>query len=105
MLDPKEYFEPLKPEEKNDEYIAIESKSFVRDVWERFCSSRRAMFGLIILGLVVLVAVVGPIISPYPYDGMDTSVSNQVDPLLTGLVQTRWGGMSLPVSFTEPGSA
>ena len=77
MLNPNEYFEPLDPSEKNDEYIAIESKSFGKDVWERFCRNKRALVGLILLGIIVVIAIVGPIISPYPYDGMDTSVSNQ----------------------------
>ena len=77
MLNPSEYFEPLDPAEKNDEYIPVASKSFIRDVWERFCSNKRALVGLILLGLIVVIAIAGPMISPYPYDGMDTSVSNQ----------------------------
>ncbi len=77
MLNPSEYFELLDPSEKNDEYIAIESKSFARDVWERFCSNKRALAGLILLGIIVLIALIGPLVSPYPYDGMNVSISNQ----------------------------
>lgn len=77
MLNPSEYFELLDPSEKNDEYIAIESKSFARDVWERFCSNKRALAGLILLGIIVLIALIGPLVSPYPYDGMDVSIANQ----------------------------
>ena len=77
MLNPSEYFEPLDPAEKNDEYIPVASKSFIRDVWERFCSNKRALIGLILLGIIVVIAIAGPMISPYPYDGMDTSVSSQ----------------------------
>lgn len=77
MLKPEEYFEPLEASEKNEEYIAVESKTFGRDVWERFCSNKRALFGLILLGIIVVFAVFGPIFSPYPYDGMDTSVASQ----------------------------
>ncbi|MGN0159462.1 MAG: ABC transporter permease [Brotaphodocola sp.] len=86
MLNPSEYFEPLDSSEKNDEYIAIESKSFSQDVWERFCSNKRALAGLILLGLIVVIAFVGPLISPYPYDGMDTSISNQ------GMSAAHWFG-------------
>lgn len=42
MLKPEEYFEPLPASEKNEEYIAMKSKSFAKDVWERFCSNKRA---------------------------------------------------------------
>lgn len=76
MLNPNEYFDPLDPSEKNEEYIAIESKSFGRDVWERFCSNKRALVGLILLSVILAAALIGPLVSPYPYDGMDTSVSN-----------------------------
>ncbi|MCD8347933.1 MAG: ABC transporter permease [Lachnospiraceae bacterium] len=76
MLKPEEYFEPLNDSEKNDEYIPMESKSFAKDVWERFRHSKRAMVGLILLTIIVLFAVIGPFISPYPYDGMNTSIAN-----------------------------
>ncbi|MBQ8087376.1 MAG: ABC transporter permease, partial [Clostridia bacterium] len=49
----------------------MEMKSFARDVWERFAANRLALIGLICLLAVVLAAVVGPVVSPYPYDGMD----------------------------------
>ena len=45
MLKPEEYFEPLPASEKNEEYIAMKSKSFAKDVWERFCSNKRALVG------------------------------------------------------------
>ena len=71
MLKPEEYFEPLPKEDKDTEFIAVEMKSFARDVWERFAANRLALIGLICLLAVVLAAVVGPVVSPYPYDGMD----------------------------------
>lgn len=77
MLKKEEYFKPIDSSEKNDEFIAMESKSFGRDVWERFRTNKRALTGLIILGVVILAAIFGPMISPYPYDGMDTSIQNQ----------------------------
>ena len=76
MLRPEEYFEPLEKSERDMEYIPLESKSFGRDAWERFCKNKRALIGLILLGIIVVIAVLGPIVSPYPYDGMDTSVAN-----------------------------
>ena len=46
MLNKSEYFEPIDPDEKNDEFIAIESKSFFKDVCERFVKNKRAMIAL-----------------------------------------------------------
>lgn len=77
MLRPEEYFEPLSPEDRDTEFIAMESKSFARNVWETFSRNRLALIGLILLVVVVLVSVFGPMLSPYPYDGMDAMSRNQ----------------------------
>lgn len=77
MLAKENYFMKLTAEEKNNEYIAMENRSFAQDVWFRFRNNKRAFWGLLCLAIILLVAIVGPFLSPYPYDGMDTSVSNQ----------------------------
>lgn len=77
MLNKSEYFEPIDPDEKNDEFIVIESKSFFKDVCERFVKNKRAMIALVIFLIIALMAIFGPMISPYSYDGMDTAIMNQ----------------------------
>ena len=77
MLKPEEYFEPLPPEERDSEFIAMERCSFARNVWESFSRNRLALVGLICLTVMVLIAVFGPMASPYPYDGMDALNRNQ----------------------------
>ena len=76
MLRPEEYFEPLPPEERDAEFIAMESKSFGRNVWESFSRNRLALIGLICLAVICLAAAFGPMLSPYPYDGMDAMNRN-----------------------------
>lgn len=77
MLRPEEYFEPLPQEDRDGQFIAIQSKSFARNVWESFSRNRLALVGLILLALLVCAAVFGPMLSPYPYDGMDAMSRNQ----------------------------
>lgn len=77
MLSPEEYFEPLDEADRNSEYIAMESKSFSRDVWERFRSNKLALIGLVCLAVIVLTALIGPYLSPYSYDEMNPMLRNQ----------------------------
>ena len=77
MLRPEEYFEPLPQEDRDGQFIAIQSKSFARNVWESFSRNRLALVGLILLAVLVCAAVFGPMLSPYPYDGMDAMSRNQ----------------------------
>jgi oligopeptide transport system permease protein len=71
-------FEPLEASKKNDEFIAMESKSFARDVWQRFAKNKRAVFGFVVLAVILLAAIFGVIFSPYTYDGQDVAVRNQL---------------------------
>ena len=77
MLRPEEYFDPLPQEDRDAQFIAMESKSFARNVWESFSRNRLALVGLILLALLVCAAIFGPMLSPYPYDGMDAMSRNQ----------------------------
>lgn len=75
MLQKSEFFKPIDKSEQDSEFIAMEPRSFWHDVWDRFRSNRRALIGLIVLLFIVLLAVLGPLFSPYPYDGMGTEVN------------------------------
>lgn len=77
MLRPEEYFDPLPQEDRDGQFVAMESKSFARNVWESFSRNRLALVGLILLAPLVCAAIFGPMLSPYPYDGMDAMSRNQ----------------------------
>ena len=64
-------FELLDDNEKNSEFIAIESKTFARDAWDRFKKNKLALAGLIFLVIMVLCAIFIPIFSPYTFEGQD----------------------------------
>lgn len=77
MLEKSEYFEPIDEKEHGSEFIAMKSKSFFRDVCGRFVKNKRAMAALVLFCAIALLAIFGPMLSPYTYDGMDTAIMNQ----------------------------
>ncbi len=77
MLAREDYFKPIDPSEQQNRETAVESKRFARDVWERFKGNKRALTGFVILTVIILAAVLGPLVSPYSYDGMNSDIGNQ----------------------------
>ena len=72
----EQLFRKLTKEEKNDEFIAIESKTFFQSVKAEFTKNKRAVFGLIVLVIVVLMAILGPVFSPYSYEEQNMALRN-----------------------------
>jgi oligopeptide transport system permease protein len=72
----QQLFRKLSKEEKNDEFIAIESKTFFQSVKAEFTKNKRAVFGLIILVIVVLMAILGPVFSPFSYEEQNIALRN-----------------------------
>ena len=72
----EQLFRKLSKEEKNDEFIAIESKTFFQSVKAEFTKNKRAVFGLIILVIVVLMAILGPVFSPFSYEEQNIALRN-----------------------------
>jgi len=73
---PDELFKKIPDEEKNSEFIATESTTYMKDVWRRLNSNKVTTVSLIIIGLVILMAIFGPIFSGYTYDGQDLTMRN-----------------------------
>ena len=80
-------FEPLSDEEKNREFIAASSKTYFQDAWGRFKKNKMALAGLAFLTVMVLLAILVPMLSPFEYDGMDLTALNQL-PSRTHLMGT-----------------
>ena len=78
---PPDAFEPLPASEKNAEFIAMESKTFLQDAWRNFRRNKLALISLCFIILMCLMAIFVPILSPYTYDGMDGSALNQLPSL------------------------
>jgi len=73
---PDEMFVLLSDDEKDSEFVAMESKTYFQDAWARFRKNKLALVGLIFLVLMIIAAILVPIISPYTYDGQDMLCRN-----------------------------
>ncbi len=69
-------FEKLDDSEKNAEFIAMQSKTFMRDSWNKFKKNKLALFGLIFVTLMILFAIFAPIVSKYSYEMQDLQNRN-----------------------------
>ncbi|MDR2514587.1 MAG: ABC transporter permease [Christensenellaceae bacterium] len=70
------WFEPIEPELQNSEFIAVESKGFLAEASARFLRNKRAVFGLAILVFFAALALFGPFLVPYSYDGQSPAFVN-----------------------------
>ena len=68
---PMELLEPLSEAEKEKDVIARKSQSYVKMVWGRLKKDKLAMFGLVVLFLMIVFAVFARIFSPYDYAQTD----------------------------------
>ncbi|MCF0110705.1 MAG: ABC transporter permease [Erysipelotrichaceae bacterium] len=71
-----EMFEKLDDSEKNSEFIAMQSKTFLKDAWGRFKKNKLALFGLVFLTFMIICAIFVPMLSPYTYEGQDMMTRN-----------------------------
>ena len=84
-------FQPLSEEEQNSEFIAMETKSFGKDAWNRFKRNKLALVGLVFLGIMVVLAIFVPMLSPYTYDQMDITSLNALPSLKHPMGTDRFG--------------
>ena len=61
----------LREDEKNSEFIAVSSKTFLKDAWDRFKKNKLALFGLIFLSVLIIGAILVPMLSPFDYESQD----------------------------------
>lgn len=70
-------FQPLNRDEKDAEKIVRPSLTYWADAWRRLKQNKLAIISLIALALIVIMALIGPIISPYEYDFQDFTAINE----------------------------
>ena len=82
-------FEPISPEERLDSEILRPSKNYWQDAWGRLRTNKLALTGLAVIVIILLLAVIGPMLSPYEYDAQDFMISNEPPNL------THWFGTDM----------
>lgn len=68
---PDDWFTPVKEEDKDAEVVSRPSLSYWKDAWRRLRSNKLAMIGLIFLVILAILAIFGPILSPYEVNKQD----------------------------------
>ena len=71
-------FELLPEEEKNSEFIAMESKTFLKDAWGRYKKNKLAMIGLAFLIVMVIMSILVPMFSKYGFETQNIEIRNSM---------------------------
>jgi len=74
---PDEMFENLDSSEKSTDDITSPSISYWKNAWVRLKKDPLAMLGIIIIIIITIASIIGPMLIPYSYDGMDITIQNQ----------------------------
>ncbi|MPQ25179.1 ABC transporter permease [Bacillus paralicheniformis] len=74
---PKDMFEPAAVDHSEAENISKKNLSFWTDVFLRFKENKLALFGLVVLILIALMAIFAPVFSSFQYEETDLTNANQ----------------------------
>jgi len=74
---PKDMFEPAAVDHSEAEKISKKNISFWTDVFLRFKENKLALFGLVVLILIALMAIFAPVFSSFQYEETDLTNANQ----------------------------
>jgi dipeptide transport system permease protein len=72
----EDLFTPVTDNFKDAEKIARPSVSYWRDTWRRLRENKLAMFGLVLIIILAIMAIIGPYISGYSYFEQDFTRKN-----------------------------
>lgn len=85
----KELFAPAHVDTTTSEKIAKPSLNFWQDSWLRVRKNKGAVISLVIVVLLIIMAFVGPLITPYAFDQQNTNNAN-LPPRIQGLEHISW---------------
>lgn len=89
MIISKDMFTPAHVDPSKSEKISKPSLSFWQDAWLRVRKNKGAVVSLVVLVILLLMAFVGPLITPYSFD-TQTTKHNNLPPRIQGLENVHW---------------
>lgn len=85
----KDMFAPAHVDPSKSEKIAKPSLNFWQDSWYRVRKNKAAVVSMVILVILIIMAFVGPLLTPYAYDFQNTK-HNNLPPRIQGLEDVHW---------------
>ncbi|WP_077623058.1 oligopeptide ABC transporter permease [Sediminibacillus massiliensis] len=85
----KDLFRPAETDEAKSEEIQRPSLTYWQDAWIRLRKNKGAIFGIVVLVLIGLMAIIGPHINQYGTNDQDLGLS-KLPPRVQGLEEIRW---------------
>jgi oligopeptide transport system permease protein len=85
----KDMFTPAHVDSLKSEKIAKPSLSFWKDAWLRVRKNKAAVVSLFVTIIIIIMAFIGPLLTPYKYDTQETS-HNNLPPRIQGLENIHW---------------
>lgn len=85
----KDLFAPAHVDPSKSEIIAKPSLNFWQDSWFRVRKNKAAVVSMVILIILIIMAFVGPLLTPYAYDFQNTK-HNNLPPRIQGLEDVHW---------------
>ncbi|SDJ87082.1 oligopeptide ABC transporter permease [Sediminibacillus albus] len=85
----KDLFVPAKTDENASEQIQRPSLTYWQDAWRRLKKNKGAIFGMVVIALIALMAIIGPYFNEHGLDDQDLGLS-KLPPRVQGLESIQW---------------
>lgn len=83
-----------------DTKFETKTTTFFKDAFKRFCKNKSSVVGAIIIGLLILLSIIIPIVSPFSMEREDSTIMNLSPKLFNNKGNSFWNGLELKKDIT-----